>query len=622
MNTLTPLMFVVVALKPPILSAQTSYVEEAQAAGLHIVHTPAFGHPAVSMVGGGTVGDFNNDGLPDVFVFGGGGVPDALFINQGGGMWADQAASWGLVDQTFGVGAAVGDFDRDGWQDLFVTSWGDSVGGLKSNDNRLYRNNGNGTFTNVAAAAGVQAASTGVDSYGACFGDYDHDGWLDLFVCAYGPNTNGNRLFRNNRNGGFVDVTAWALPPAVSLVHGLACSFADMDDDGWPELLLIGDTGTGRYYVNNRDGTFRDETAGVQDWDEPNGMGIATGDYDSDGDLDLYVSDIYWPLTGLGGNRLFTNQGNHQFTENGAQAGVNISGWGWAPVSTDIDNDGLLEIGCTNGWAGSWASYPTRLYYNQGNGTFIDLAGFCGLMHYGFGRGMYVLDGDQDGDEDIFITGMTEASTYWRNDVANGYSWLDVEFDTYGHPHLAPHGIGTKVEAIVGNTTYRRDLNSHQSYLGQSELYVHFGLGGAQKVDVLKTTWADGFVSFQYDVLVNQRIQVVAQPPYSLSPLVRGSMAQFELAGIQPGESALFAYSLAGAGPAGPFPQVGNMHLALTPPIHIAGSAVAGSDGIARLQVMVPLQAPQVPVHTQAVVRRGVAMELSVRSNSITRTIQ
>ena len=156
MNTLTPLMFVVVALKPPILSAQTSYVEEAQAAGLHIVHTPAFGHPAVSMVGGGTVGDFNNDGLPDVFVFGGGGVPDALFINQGGGMWADQAASWGLVDQTFGVGAAVGDFDRDGWQDLFVTSWGDSVGGLKSNDNRLYRYNGNGTFTNVAAAAGVQ----------------------------------------------------------------------------------------------------------------------------------------------------------------------------------------------------------------------------------------------------------------------------------------------------------------------------------------------------------------------------------------------------------------------------------------------------------------------------------
>jgi hypothetical protein len=608
-----------IALSP--LPAQTTYVEDSVAAGLTHSHTPGAGHASISMVGGGTVGDFNNDGLPDIFIFGGGGIQDKLFINQGNGTWQDEATQWGLTDLTYGVGSAVGDFDRDGWQDLFVTSWGDPINGPLHNDNRLYRNNGNGTFTDVAAIAGVQSASNSADSYSACFGDYDHDGWLDLFVCAYGPTSNANRLFRNNHDGTFTNVTLSALPP-ITQVHGLGCCFTDMDDDGWPELLLIGDTGTSRYLVNKRDGSFRNSTNTVQDFSKPNGMGVATADFDGDGDIDFYVSDIYWPLTGLGGNRLFFNDGDHNFHEAGQAAGVNISGWAWAPCATDIDNDGIVDLSCTNGWAGSWGQYPTRLYYNLGNSTFIDIAGFCGLMHYGMGRGMYILDGDRDGDEDLLLTSMAEPTTYWRNDLSNGYAWLDVDFDTYSHPLLAPHGIGTKVEAIVSGQSYVRQLDSRQSYLGQSELYLHFGLGGATMVDELRITWADGFTEVMYNLPANQRLTITAQPPFSQTSLTRGSNVDFVLNKIEPGEIARFGFSFTGVGSGLALGQLGNMRVNLLPPARVLGIAAADQTGTATLSKFLPWNAPAVMLHTQAVVVRGTGGDKSIKSNYISEQIQ
>lgn len=607
---------------PSLLSAQTSYAEVAGSNGLAMTHTPASGHPSTGMVGGGSVGDFNNDRLPDVFVFSGGTGPDHLFINQGGGVWADQAAAWGLTDQIYGIGSAVGDFDRDGWLDLYVTSWGDPAQGVFAGDNRLYRNNGNGSFTDVAAAAGVQYGSAAADSYGACFGDYDLDGWLDLFVSAYGPSSAPNRLYHNNQDGTFSDLTAAAGLTTVTSVHGLACQFADFDGDRYPELVAVGDTGTSRYYVNNRDGTFTDSTATVQDLQKPNGMGIATGDFDGDGDLDFYLSDIYWSLTGFGGNRMYWNQGGHVFTEGAKAAGCDLNGWGWGIAANDLDNDGWIDLATTNGWAGSWSSYPTRLFYNNGNATFTDIAGSCGISYYGQGRGLLRLDGDLDGDEDLLLLSSADALLYFRNDLANGYSWLDLEFDTSAHPGLAPNGFGTRVTATAGGTTLLRQLDSNQSYLGQSELSLHFGLGGASQADQLIIEWADGFLTRLVNVAAGQRLVVAAVEPYALTPVVRGQTVTMTLSGCRPGDRTGFLFSGRGTGSSPPVGALGGMRLGILPPFRVIGPIPASAAGVASRSLVVPLTVPPGPLWSQAVVQRGLGGADSLASNIVATTIQ
>ncbi len=605
-----------------VAPAQTSYTEEAAANGLAMTHQPAPGHPSMGMVGGGTVGDFNNDGLPDVFAFSGGTGPDHLFINQGNGSWVDQATAWGLTDEIYGIGAAAGDFDNDGWLDLYVTSWGDPVGGLRHDANRLYRNNGNGSFTDVAASAGVQSGSTDADSFGCCWGDYDLDGDLDLFVSAYGPISTPNRLYRNDGNGAFTEVTAAAGLTGVDTVHGLACQFTDFDGDRYPELVLVGDTGTSRYFINNRDGSFTDSTATVQDLNKPNGMGIATGDFDEDGDLDFYVSDIYWALTGLGGNRLYWNQGDHVFTEGAKTAGCDLNGWGWGIAANDLDNDGWLDLATTNGWAGSWAWYPTRLFYNNGNATFTDIAGACGINFFGQGRGLLHLDGDLDGDQDLLVLTSREDLLYYRNDLGNGYSWLQVALDTDAHPGLAPRGIGTTVRASFGGRTLVRHLDSNQSYLGQNEMSLQFGLGAASQVDELRIEWADGFVSVLNNVAVNQRLSVTADPPYSLGPIVRGQNLDMSLSGCEAGDTVGFLFSFAGPGASPPIGQLGGLRLGILPPYRIGGVVTAGANGVASHSLVVPMAAPVGPIWSQAAVQRGAAGADSLASQVIASSIQ
>ncbi len=603
------------------LPAQTTYVEESASNGLAMTHTPAPGHPSTGMIGGGTVGDFNNDGLPDIFAFSGGTGPDHLFINQGNGTWSDEAAAWGLTDSIFGIGAAVGDYDGDGWQDLYVTCWGDPVGGIQVGANRLYRNNGNGTFTDVAAAAGVDRGSDAADSFGACWGDYDLDGDLDLYVSAYGPTSFPNRLYRNDGNGTFTDVTQAAGVTAI-MAHGLACQFADFDGDRYPELVLVGDTGTSRYFINNGNGTFTDSTSTVQDLNKPNGMGIGTGDFDEDGDLDFYISDIYWSLTGFGGNRMYWNQGNHVFTEGGSAAGAHLNGWGWGVAATDIDNNGWIDLATTNGWAGSWSNYPTRLFYNNMNGTFTDVAGVCGINFLGQGRGLMQLDGDLDGDQDLVVLTSGEDLQYYRNDLANGYSWLQVAFDTSAHPGLAPDGFGTTVKATVGGRTMMRHLDSNQSYLGQNEMVVQFGLGAATQVDELRVEWADGFVTTLTNVPVNQRLVVAAQEPYELGPVVRGQPMSLTLRGCEPGDFVGFLFSFMGPGVGPKLNPLGGLRLGILPPYHVGGTTTAGPDGVASRTSLVPNNAPANPIWSQAVIQRGAGGADSRASQVIATVIQ
>ncbi|MCH2100455.1 MAG: CRTAC1 family protein [Planctomycetes bacterium] len=535
----------------PQLGAQAIYVDHTQNANLIGTHEPAAGHPSVMMVGGGTVGDFNSDGWPDVFVPSGGTRPDFFFINDGDGTFTESAAAWGLIDLHMGVGSAVGDFNGDGWQDLYVCSFG-PAGSRQAGHNKLYRNNGDGSFTDVAIIAGVNAPSVANNCYGAAFGDYDRDGDLDLFVAAYSFGQEGNKLYRNNGDETFTDVTAAAGILDVDTTRGFVPNFVDLNQDGHTDIILIADTGTSKVYFNNGKNAFTNATQCAPDLSLPNAMGLATGDFDNDMDLDFYVSDIYYPVSGIGGNRLFINDGSGKiWNEVASSVGVKDAGWGWGVVATDMDNDGWLDLASTNGWFSSWDNYPTRIFHNSQGKSFVEVAANCGLNHLGQGRSLLRLDADRDGDEDLIITESNGPISYFKNETDNGNYWLRISFDTQGVDDLAPHGLGTEVIVRRGSKQIYRQLDSSQSYLGQSELALHIGLG--QYADVLnevEVRWADGQITIMPNVASNQHLVVrAARPLLTASQVQAQAQAMVTLSGFTPFSKAVVAVSDVGGGP-------------------------------------------------------------------------
>ncbi|HEX9793521.1 MAG TPA: CRTAC1 family protein [Planctomycetota bacterium] len=598
----------------PLAVSQTQFVEVSQSCGLTGGHLPVAGHPMVAMVGGATVADFNADGWPDVYVIRGGSGPDYLYINQQDGTFVDEALAWGLVDPILAAGAAAADFDRDGWVDLFVTSFGEP-NAPGPGRNRLYRNNGNGTFSEVAQQFGLNWASWTHDSFGAGWGDYDLDGDLDLFVANYGPNTGGNRLFRND-NGSFTEVSRDVGINAPD-AHGFVPTFADMNQDRYPELFLISDTGTSRYYANNRDGSFTDSTSTVQALRRPNAMGLAIADVDGDQLLDFYVSGSFDPIAQGPGNELYMNQGNHVFKEESTARGVDDCGWGWGTMALDFDNDGLVDLGGTNGFPGSYAVYPSKLFHNQGSGQFVEVGAQTGLVHNDQGRSMNQLDFDRDGDLDILISAFNKPIRLFRNDLVNANHWLRIDLDTSLHGGLAAQGIGTRLELTVGGSTQVQYVSGGQSYLGQPELTAHFGVGAATSIDEIRVEWADGFTTVLENVAADQQLVVVAEPPLTQSSLRRGQAATATVTGAEPGETVYFLYSLNGTGAGAHIAVLGGLQLGLKAPVFVAGSAVADASGVASLSTVVPATATLSQIGTQAVIQRGAGGILSAKSNAI-----
>ena len=338
----------------PASSTGLMFAEAAAEVGIFAPHSTPFApkKEGAEMMGGAAAGDFNNDGWMDLYIIGGGLSPDRLYLNQGDGTFDNVAAAAGLEDLHVGSGATVGDYNADGYLDIFVTSFG-SPDNPGPGNHRLYRNNGDMTFTNVAAAAGVAWSSAELgDGFGAAFGDYDLDGDLDLFVAGWVKHSAGNRLFRNNGDGTFTDVTD-AAGIVDNGIRGFSPCLADMDGDRYPEVLLVADFGTSEYFINRGDGTFvnRTDAAGVgQEW---SGMGTAVGDVNNDGRLDWYTTAIFDDdHEGRGdGNKLYLNLGEHRYEEVAAAAGVADGGWGWGTVITDLNLDGHVDIVETNGWA-------------------------------------------------------------------------------------------------------------------------------------------------------------------------------------------------------------------------------------------------------------------------------
>ncbi len=489
-----------------------SFEPYAQSAGIDARQASNRATQMIFMTPGGACGDFNRDGWQDLFIPMGGSEPDRLYINQGDGTFSEQAAAWGVAATHVGSGAAVGDYDNDGWLDLYVTSFG-TLAAPQPSAHRLYHNDAGTGFSEVALLAGVnRTSSTAVDGFGAAFGDYDLDGDLDLAVAGWVQNSGGNRLFRNEGDGTFMDVTATALPGALLSVRGLSMRFVDMTDDRFPELLWVGDFGTSKYLVNDGAGNFRDETAAAGLGLDDNGMGGASGDFNRDQRLDWYVTSIYSPATFEYGNMLYINSGDGTFAEVGAAAGVRECYWAWGTAAVDWDHDAWQDLAVTNGWAGSyWDDNPAQLFLNDGAGAFVEVAQASGIDYRGQGRGLLHVDFDNDLDQDLAVFGNGEPVALFRNNLSGEQSHaLRIFLDTRGRGGLAPDGFGTRVTVLADGVEQVRYLDGGCSYLSQSELSLHFGLAASTNVAELRIDWADGKQTLLHDLAAGQTITVRA----------------------------------------------------------------------------------------------------------------
>jgi hypothetical protein len=484
--------------------------------------------------GGVALFDYDNDGWLDVY-FVNGSTFDALkgkerapraglFRNNRNGTFTDVTEKAGVANERWGFGAAVGDFDNDGWADLYVTNYG---------KNRLYRNNGDGTFADVAERMGVAVDTW---SAGASWGDYDGDGRLDLFVAGYvdfdiknmpdpegksgsvnycqfrgqpvmcGPRgLKGARdyLFHNDGKS-FTEVSDKAGVADRRGYYGFASAWCDVDDDGKLDLIVANDSTPNYLYMNKGNSTFEDVSyvsgfALNENGREQACMGLGVGDYDNDGRVDLYVTNF-----SDDSNTLYHNDGGAVFTDVTFQAGhgeTTIPFLGWGAGFLDYDNDGLKDIFVANGhvypqvdkfdWGTTYAQRP--LLFRNTNGARFELAPpatASGLAVVIPARGAAFGDIDNDGRIDVVLNNTDSAPTVLRNESPNKNHWLRVKLT--GGPQSPRDAIGATVFLTAAGKRQRQDVISGASYCSQSDLRLHFGLGAATRVDKLEIRWPSG----------------------------------------------------------------------------------------------------------------------------------
>jgi hypothetical protein len=471
--------------------------------------------------------DYDNDGWLDLLILSGtrldGAPPSAtnrLYKNNRDGTFTDVTEKAGLARTGWASAVTVGDYDNDGFDDLFVTYYGHNV---------LYRNNGNGTFTDVTARAGLRQDAVRYGS-GCTWLDYDRDGHLDLFVANYldttleklprpGENTDcrfrgvpvncGPRglpagfvqLFHNNGDGTFTDVSQSSGVAKARGSYPMTAVAADYDNDGWPDIYVACDSTPSWLFRNRHDGTFAQEglergVALSEDGIEQAGMGVAVGDYDLDGNLDLFKTNFSDDT-----NVLYRNDGNGYFTDSTIRAGLGVEtryvGWGTGMV--DLDNDGLPDLFVVTGSVypeveRQLPSYPFRtprlVFRNLGDGRFeelIDEAG-PGVAAVHASRGCAFGDFDNDGDVDVLVMNMNEPPSLLRNDVSGGGHWLKVLLMGVKSNRSA---IGARVVARYGGRAQAQEVTAQSSFYSADDRRLHFGLGTSKSAD-LTIRWPNG----------------------------------------------------------------------------------------------------------------------------------
>jgi len=475
--------------------------------------------------------DYDNDGWPDIFVVNGTtleGFPadkaptNHLYHNNHDGTFTDVTEKAGLVATGWGQGVCVGDYDNDGWEDLYVTYYG---------KNRLYHND-HGVFTEVAERAGV-AGSGKAWGTGCAFVDFNRDGHLDLFVANYvnfdlftaptpgegtscnwkgvpvmcgprGLRASKNILYQNRGHGTFSDVTTKAHIDRTSGHFAFSVSTLDFDDDGWPDIYVACDSAPSILYHNNRDGTFTDVAvmAGVafnEDGREQAGMGSTVADYNGDGRLDIFKTNFSDDTP-----TLYRNDGDGVFSDVTYSAGLgrHTQYLGWGTMFFDFDNDGWPDLILANGHVypevdkyqlGSTYKERRLLYHNNGNGTFTDVSADAGpgINASSSARGLAVGDLWNDGQLSVVINNVYATPSLLVNSVHSGNHW--IAFKTVG-TRSNRDGIGARISVKNGERTLVDEVRSGSSYISQNDMRVHFGLGVRTKIDSVQVRWPSGLV--------------------------------------------------------------------------------------------------------------------------------
>ena len=510
------------------------FVDDAEKAGLTMkdvfggVYTKKY---IIETTGTGVaIFDYDNDGWPDIFIVNGttldplaGEKPPTnhLYRNNHDGTFTDVTEKAGLVHTGWGQGVCVGDYDNDGNEDLYVTYYGKNV---------LYHNNGDGTFSNVSEKAGV--AGTGKAwGTGCAFVDYDRDGKLDLFVSTYvdfdlktapapgdrascmwkgvavmcGPRGlpwSKNILYHNRGDGTFEDVTSKAKIDQTTGHYAFSVSTFDYDDDGWPDIYVACDSTPSILYHNNHDGTFTDTAviAGAafnEDGKEQAGMGSTIGDYNGDGKLDIFKTNFSDDTS-----TLYRNNGDGTFDDVTFAAGLGLHTQylGWGTMFFDFDNDGWPDLLLVNGHVypevdkqhlGSDYEEPRILYHNDGHGKFVDISADAGpgITAKSSSRGLAIGDLWNDGRLSAVVSNMNAAPSLLANQVKTPNHWVAIR--TVGTKSNRD-GTGAKIWVHAGGRTLVDEVRSGSSYDSQNDMRVHFGLGGATKIDSVEIRWPSG----------------------------------------------------------------------------------------------------------------------------------
>jgi enediyne biosynthesis protein E4 len=489
--------------------------------------------------------DYDNDGWPDVFLVNGStlaGFPNGqgptshLYHNNGDGTFTDVTRKAGVALRGWGQGVCAGDYDNDGWIDLYVTFWGHNV---------LLRNNGDGTFTDVTKKVGLWRDSARWGT-GCAFVDYDRDGHLDLFVSEYvdfdpnhtpepgssslcqwkgisvmcgprGLKGTQDELYHNNGNGTFTDVSEKSGISKTDPYYCFTALTGDFDNDGWPDIFVACDSTPSLLFHNNHDGTFAEVAVKVgvaynEDGREEAGMGAHAGDYDGDGWLDIIRTNFSDETS-----TLYHNNGDGTFTDVTyvAGLGVNTQFLGWGTLFVDVDNDGWPDLFMANGHVypevdsnGLISTFRERkvLYWNQHNGKFRDVSldAGPGITTPFNSHGVAAADFDNDGALEILVNNSHDPPSLLKNNGEHG-NWLSLKL------------VGTKSnrDAIGARVTVRADghqqlqeVRSGGGYISQSDFRLHFGLGKATKAETVEVKWPSGLRQVFHDVDADKFYQI------------------------------------------------------------------------------------------------------------------
>jgi hypothetical protein len=506
---------------------------------------------------GVAVFDYDNDGWPDIFIVNGsslnaplhGKAPtNHLYHNNHDGTFKDVTEIAGLTHTGWGQGVCVGDYDNDGWEDLYVTYYGKNV---------LYHNNGDGTFTDMSQKAGV-AGSGKAWGNGCAFVDYDRDGHLDLMVANYvdfdlstapapgdrstciwkgapvmcGPQgllAAKNILYHNNGDGTFEDVSAKSHIDKADGHYSLSVSTLDYDDDGWPDIFVACDSTASILYHNNRDGTFTDVaiTAGAafnEDGRAQAGMGSTVADYNGDGKLDIFKTNFSDDTA-----TLYRNNGNGTFDDvtYPAGLGLNTKYLGWGAMFLDFDNDGWPDLLLVNGHVypevdsqhlGSAFQEPRILYHNNGNGTFTDISADAGpgINAVNSSRGLAIGDLWNDGRRSAVISNMNAPPSLLVNDAGTTNHWIafhlvGTSFDSLSRKlRTNRDAIGARITMKAGSRIFVDEVRSGSSYDSNNDMRVQFGLGSVTKLDSVEVRWPSGLTE-KFEGLAADKIHKIKE---------------------------------------------------------------------------------------------------------------